>query len=77
MDHMSYLRTTHTFGIPPSYELDPKLRARHPSVKAGIVYTLKYGAIISSSTWDAADHETQAGLLIHESMRPSASMGKI
>lgn len=69
MDHMSYLRTTHTFSIPPSFELEPKLRARHPTVSAAILYTPKFGAIISGPAWDAADHETQAGLLIHESMR--------
>lgn len=69
IDRMSFLRTTHRFRIMPRYVLPPTLSRRKFEIETAVLYVPEYGAILSAPAWDALDVETQAGLIVHESLR--------
>ncbi len=51
------------------YYLSEEILSLKPKITTAIVYMKGYGAFVSSPIWNNLDVETQAGLLIHESIR--------
>ena len=65
---LPYMRTTHTFAT-HQYYLPPEVQNLNYVIQTAILYTEEYGSVISGAAFDILDLETQAQLLIHESIR--------
>ncbi len=67
--NMPVTEAPYHFKLISRYYLPKEILRLKPKITTAIVYLDGYGAFVSSPIWNNLDVETQAGLLIHESIR--------